>query len=760
MNFFQSKINLILANKFILNKGLCYKYSCFNHSFPKFTFCSYKSSQSKIEDILKQINSYDSKQIMEEYRNYSQTTSNFTRFMEISNQFLKQMKGREDKQKALEICDLVVQKCLTKFTENNENPYMFFKGQQALLNYKLNKNDESTKIAESLYKDFNSQLNKLKTYYLILSAKYLLEVMVQIKNIEISKKLLNDIQILLAEDNWQTLSTQQIFDIYYIHFGIYYLDENYQEAANWGWKSYQQLQKLNSPNFRPDYILIGLYICYKKLNQIDQSEEVLVEIQKYQKFSRDYLDQLEQSYIQPFEFDKQEEKEKMFQQIQHNNRNESQTHNKSESKQSMNSQNEAQSNLKDEDKGNYFIQNKLFKEGIAYYKNQLQKLDAQKDTLKYVFIQDRIAYLYSECQDFQKAINLCLDSHTMLVKLYDNQLASNFETFQNLSYIKTIYEKNNEIENAIQWGQKWHDYCKKYKLFDKQSEVIESNMLSHAAVLSKAGKINQALLYCQNIIQYLQKFPNQKEMLKFGLNQLLYSLSQQVHNTQGQKEAAIALCELSRNIMSQDKEYRSYFFMMLKESINLSLVLDDKKNFMKYGSEYLKIREEYDNKEEDIESAVQIMFDVGQQLVQDNLYSQAIEVLIKAISISKRAPIDQNQIQINLLLTTLYILQNKIEEAELYLQQARYLYDTYYASSSNQQKLEIDIVKISAIIQYHKGNNVSCLDLIEKYFEMLSNQQDNDIYEDIIIILSNLSDIKDYQNRVKQIQTKYNLNLE
>ncbi|KAL4499860.1 hypothetical protein ABPG72_015209 [Tetrahymena utriculariae] len=700
---------------------------------------------------------------MEEYRKYSQTARNFTRFMEVSNQFLKQMKGREEKQNALEICDVVVQSCLTKFTQNNENPYMFFKGQQALLNYKLNKYDESTRIADSLYKDFNSQLNKLKTYYLILSAKYLLEVMVQIKNIELSKKLLNDIQVLLAEDNWQTLSSQQIFDFYYIHFGIYYLDQNFQEAAEWGWRSYQQLLKLNSPNFRPEYILIGIYICCNKLNQKDKCEEAHVEIQKYCKLSREQLNQLEPSYIQPFEVDKKEEKEKMFKQFQNQNYNDnkSQKHNNSETKQQTSSQNDgAQSNLKDEDKGNYFIQNKLFKEGIAYYKNQLKKLDPKKDTLKYVFIQDRIAYLYNECQDFQKAINLCLDSHSMLLSLYDKQLTSNYETFQNLSYLKTIYEKNNDIENAIQWGQKWHDYCQKYQLFDKQSEVIESNMLSHAAILSKAGKISQALIYCQNIIQYLQKFPGKKEMLKFGLNQLLYSLSQIAHNTQGQKEAAISLCEQSRSIMSQDKEYRSYYFIMLKESINLSLMVDDKKSFMKYGSEYLKVRDEFGENEEDIESGVQIMFDISQQLVQDNEYNQAIEVLQRALSISKRAPIDQNQIQMNLLLTTLYILQNKIEDAEHYLNQAIYLYDTYFASLSNQQKLEIDIVKIQAIIQYHKGDNDRCLDLIEKYFQILSTQQNNEIYEDIIIILSNLSRSKDYQNRVKLIQVQYNLNLD
>ncbi|EAR97662.3 hypothetical protein TTHERM_00618840 (macronuclear) [Tetrahymena thermophila SB210] len=760
MNFFHNKIKFILKNHFSLKKGQFLKNSFFNHSISQFRFCSSQSSQSKIEDILKQINNYDSIQIIEEYRNYAQTTSNFTKFMEISNQFLKQMKSREEQQKALEICDIVVQSCLTKFTQNNENPQIFFKGQQALLNYKLKKNEESSKIAESLYKDFSSQLNKLKTFYLILSAKYLLEVMAQIKNIEISKKLLNDIQILLAEDNWQTLSSQQIFDLYYIHFGIYYLDQNFQEAAEWGWKSYQQLVKLNNSNFRPEYILIGVYICYNRLNQKDKCEEALVEIQKYNKFSREYLDQLEQSYIQPFEVEKQEEREKKFQQIQQQNKNDNKnkTENNSESKQETNSQNQAKTNLKDEDKGNYFIQNKLFKEGIAYYKNQLQKLDAQKDILKYVFIQDRIAYLYSECQDFQKAINLCLDSHQMLLKLYDKQFVSNYETFQNLSYIKTIYEKNNELEKAIQWGQKWHDYCTKYQLFDKQSEVIESNMLSHAVVLSKAGQASQALLYCQNIIKYLQKFPNNKEILKFGLNQLLYSLSQQAHNTQGQKEAAISLCELSRNIMIQDKEYRSYYFMMLKESINLSLIVDDKKNFMKYGSEYLKVRDQYE--EEDLESAVQIMFDISQQLVQDNEYNQAVEVLQKALSISKRAPIDQNQIQMNLLLTTLYILQNKIEDAEQYLQQATYLYDTYFASLSNQQNLEIDIVKIQAIIQYHKQNNGKCLDLIEKYFQILSTQQSNEIYEDIIIILSNLSSNKEHQHRVNLIQVKYNLNLD
>lgn len=59
-----------------------------------------------------------------------------------------------------------------------------------------------------------------------------------------------------------------------------------------------------------------------------------------------------------------------------------------------------------------------------------------------------------------------------------------------------IYEKSRDLKLSIDWGEKWHSYCVKYNLFDNESEVLETNMITHVDTLQKAGRVKEALEYC------------------------------------------------------------------------------------------------------------------------------------------------------------------------------------------------------------------------------------------------------------------------
>lgn len=52
--------------------------------------------------------------------------------------------------------------------------------------------------------------------------------------------------------------------------------------------------------------------------------------------------------------------------------------------------------------------------------------------------------------------------------------------------------------------------------------------------------------------------------------------------------------------------------------------------------------------------------------------------------------------------------------------------------------IELDIIKIGCIFNYHKGFYNKTLNLIERYFDKLYSSENQEVYEDIIIILSNL----------------------
>ncbi|EAR97658.2 hypothetical protein TTHERM_00617810 (macronuclear) [Tetrahymena thermophila SB210] len=748
----------------------------------KFKFSSTDAvvSQKQLEELrnYKLTNKIDSETLMKRFQDNIEKIDNSDLVNQFCVYFIQQFENRIETQKAIQICDYAIDR-----QQKNYSPttLMYFMGQKILLKYEQGDLNDMNKLADQLYALYLFSREILDSTTRIKYQSYLAETMAKVNLVEHAERYLNGTVDSLQNDERIDLSWGEVYDLYYIHFGCYFLQQKYEQALHYGLVAYQMMK--GNPFVSPSFILLGIYQCLKFINNELGQQQVLLELLKYPQ------DGINLSNIDKLVFVPFKKKQKNLA-----SSNLLLTHQKSDDiekvqqkqfrdqilydfnyanfplvnilKQKISKQSDTIWNEKD-DKGRFFIEQNKIDKGIEYYKDILTKLDSIRDQEKIIQVSDRLAYLYSKIDEFDKALELSLEAHQRILKLRNNILMKDNMTLQNILYIKFFYHSKNDYAKSVEWGKKWHAYCIQYNIFDIYDDFIVENLFSQASSLILLNQQEEALEYCKFIQEYLEKF-NNEDMLR-ALHGMLFNIYSDINNLpEALKNGQVVIDYYNKNLKILTQREKNLLYQSVLKCCRFAQELQDEQNIYKYGRLYLQLRKDEETEFENIEFRIKLQHQIILVMISKRQYKDAKQMINQVLDLINQNPNMQNYL-IKILLAESQMSQKqlKYQEAEKCIQQAEEILENISNGGEmdleNDQNLyenlKLEVYLNKSLIHYNKNEFNQSIKYIEKYVQIYKKLRYR-INSKVVEILKTLYKKQEYKNTIRELILTNNISFD
>ncbi|KAL4501982.1 hypothetical protein ABPG73_020119 [Tetrahymena malaccensis] len=695
--------------------------------------------------------------------------------------FIQQFENRIETEKAIQICDYAIDRYHYKQKNHSPTTLMYFLGQKILLKYEQGDLSDMNKLADQLYALYLFSKDILDSATRIKYQSYLAETMAKVNLVEHAERYLNGTVDSLQSDESIDLSWGEVYDLYYIHFGCYFLQQKYEQALHYGLVAYQMMK--GNPFVSPSFILLGIYQCLKSINNELGQQQVLLELLKYPQDGIN-LSNIDKLVFIPFKKKQKnlassnlllaQQKKENVEKIQQKYQIDQILHNFNHAnfplvnilKQKSSQYSDTIWNEKD-DKGRFFIEQNKINEGIEYYKDILIKLDKIRDQEKIIQVCDRLAYLYSQIDEFDKALDMSLDAHQRLLQFRNNILMKDNMTLQNILYIKYFYYAKNDYVKSIEWGKKWHAYCVQFNIFDIYNDFIVENLFSQASSMILLNLYDEAIEYCKFIQEYLEKFNNQ-DMLK-ALHGMLFNIYTDLNNLpEALKNGQVVIDYYWKNFLNLSQKEKELLYSIVLKCCQFALELKDDQNIYKYGKIYLSLRKDNEAEFDNVEFRIKLQHQIILVMISKRQYKDAQQMISQVLDLINQNPNMQNyQIQILLAQSQMSQKQLKYQEAEKYTQLAEEIVEARSSeeemSSENDQnlieKLKLQVYLNKSLIHYNKSEYNQSIKYIEKYVHIYKKLRQR-INSQVIEILKTLYKKQEYKNAIKELILTNNISFD
>ncbi|KAL4499856.1 hypothetical protein ABPG72_015205 [Tetrahymena utriculariae] len=760
----------------------CSLHQCNKMKF-KFSSTDAVVSQKQLEELrnYKLTSKIDSDTLMKRFSENIEKIDNSDLVNQFCVYFIQQFENRIETEKAIQICDYAIDKNHYKQKNHSPTTLMYFLGQKILLKYEQGDLNDMNKLADQLYALYLFSKEILDSTTRIKYQSYLAETMAKVNLVEHAERYLKGTVDCLQNDERIDLSWGEVYDLYYIHFGCYFLQQKYEQALHYGLVAYQMMK--GNPFASPSFILLGIYQCLKSINNQLGQQQVLLELLKYPQDGIN-LNNIDKLVFVPFKKKQKnlyssnllltQQKKEDVEKIQQKQFRDQILHDFNYSnfplvnilKQKNKEHSDKIWNEKD-DKGKLFIEQNKIDEGIEYYKDILVKLDRISDQEKIIQVSDRLAYLYSYIEEFDKALELSLEAHQRLLQLRNNILMKDNMTLQNIIYIKFFYHSKSDYAKSIEWGKKWHAYCVQHNIFDIYDDFIVENLFSQASSLILLNLYEEALEYCKFIQEYLEKF-NNEEFLRV-LHGMLFNIHSDMNNLpEALKNGSIVIDYYTKNLKMLTQREKGILYQSVLKCCKFALELQDEQNIYKYGKLYLQLRNNEEAEFDNLEFRIELQHQIMLVMISKRQYKDAQQMIKQVLDLINKAPNMQNyQIKILLAQSQMSQKQLKYQEAEKYIEQAEEILESRYAederSLENDQNLfenlKLQVYLNKSLIHYNKNEFNQSIQYIEKYVHIYKKLKQR-INSNVIEILKTLYKKQEYKNIIRELIITNNISFD
>ncbi|KAL4472487.1 hypothetical protein ABPG74_018436 [Tetrahymena malaccensis] len=712
------------------------------HRNINFAFCIFQKSQS---DFFKQIDikNTQSSSLFGEFIHKIKEIDDVEEALLFCSNILIEFELRMEVRNSLQLCSLAID--LTKKLSSGKgiSTYLYFKAKYILLITYQGLVNQSKNEAQDLLVFYQVSREQLSLSEKIEMNQMLAQIFSLIEQYEQCEQLLEQ-ALTLIQSSTIEISKNKLVKIYSLLYSISFMNKNYEKAKEYGLQLYEILQ--NNKNHDETYtiqnLLLGIYLCSKNLNQESDAQQVLELLQNLDQIPNlNPQDLKESSFKLKVKFNQYQNK-KLARDINQKDKDNALFYNQII------------------DQYTQFVQKQQCNEGIQHFKKLQSELNREKDILRYLFLQDTIASLHSCLQNYQQAIELCLNTHEILLKernyaLYDDRL-----TFQNITLLKQFYYQTKQFQKTIEWGEKWHSYCINYNLFDHFDEGVAFSLQIQMASLNLQGQTQHCLEYSNFAQDYLEKFNQELELLE------VYLIKTSLYIKLNKPDEVERYTKLAAKIYHNNKDAVKPQAEQLFYSANLYLIMtffqkEDDKKIVEFGKDYIDLAKKYEKQdyEKTFMFKLLICYQIGVKLFNENNFNESYTYFSQCLELSKYDEKLQKNFDHKVLIyqTSIYFKQDKVKEAEQSLNELQLLFEQFPQGIQKDQ-IEVQILAFQSNLHYSKNDINKFLETVQKQLEKQTSKI-KQLQKKQKTILKELLSESDYSNQVQNLIQKYNINL-
>ncbi|KAL4499858.1 hypothetical protein ABPG72_015207 [Tetrahymena utriculariae] len=706
-----------------------------------FTFSIFQKSQS---DYFKQIDidNIQSSILLGQFNQRIKQIDDVEEALLFCRNILTEFELRMEVRSALHICILAID--LTKKLSSGQgiSAYLYFQAKHALLINDLGLVDQARKESQELLVFYQVSREQLSLSEKIEVNLQLAQIFSYIKQYEQCEYLLEQSLSLIQSSSTFEVSKNQLFRIYSLLYSISFMKKDYKKAKEYGLLLYEILEnsKENELSDLVQNLLLGIYFCFQKLGQENEAQQVLELLKKFEEIPKK----------NPLNL-----KEKQF-------------------KQTLNYLNKDKKLARDihlKDKENAFFYNEIIQlyehfvlknqcdQGIQHFKKLQSELNQEKDLLRYLFLQDTIASLLSCQQNFKQAIEQCLNTHEILLKLRNQALYDDRLTFQNITILKQLHYQAKEFQKAIEWGEKWHCYCLNYNLFDHYDKGMAFSLQIQMASLNILQQTQQCLEYSNFSQDYLETFQDKLGLLEvYLIKTSLYIKLNQPQEVERYTRLAAKIYHINKTTVKPQVEQLFY-------NANLYLVFiffknDDEKSYLEFGKDYIELAKKYEKHDQKQTLFLKsiIYYELGVKSFEEKNFKESQSQLSQCLDLSKSDK-ELNVIYQKALIcyTSTCIKQDMIREAEDSLSTLQKLFEQL-PQGIEKNFIEIQLLAFQSNLHYKKNEINKFIETVEKQLEKQTSNK-KQLQSQQKVILKDLLQANNYTTQVQNLIQKHNINL-
>ncbi|KAL4472484.1 hypothetical protein ABPG74_018433 [Tetrahymena malaccensis] len=655
----------------------------------------------------------------------------------ICRQAIEQLKEKTKFDSSLQVCDIGMELSKKLSSEEQIKEYIFFMAKKIEIVYQQNNDYEMNYLAKQLYAYFmvsKEQLNASQKFRLAL---FLADSVSSVGLQELQNKFLQEALGLFQTNSTLEITNDQIYRLYMMHFNYNFQKQSYQEALNYVNMAYNLVNN-EKQALQAQKALICQYLCHKLLKQPKECKQTVENLKQYQSITGFKLEQIDSISYFPnekkfsFEVESKNEKENLY-----------------------NDNEEFFENMKE--KRDKFLENNNLNEGIQYFEYLIQDLHNSQDVLKILFLRECQSFLYSQQNNLNKSLEISLKNHQELLSLRNNILHDDQLTQLNIYQIKLFYFMLNDFQKSYEWGQKFESFCKQFNLYNIKNQKLALSSQLQITSLYNLNKMDEALNQCNLALQYLQKF-NYREMA-FEVKMMKVEIYTKLNQIEQIIQEIRSVIDQSKYDVSKQSTYSQIYYQALKQISLHFVMMDDRKNIIFFGKEYLKVRQTYEDSHQMIQLRVAILFNLSQQLISEKNYFEAEEITRECLQLaSTDMEIKDFYIRQVFQYIPLAIKVSKIDEAEEYLKIAQSFYEKDIQNPNDKQNALISLVQIQSIIFSLKKNFDKSLEFFAKQLVLQQNSKEP-LTKQQRQILKQLLEDQAYSKQVKELVEKYNIDL-
>ncbi|KAL4472488.1 hypothetical protein ABPG74_018437 [Tetrahymena malaccensis] len=700
------------------------------HRNINFTFCIFEKSQS---DFLKQIDikNTQSSTLFSEFIQKVKEIDDVEEALLFCQNILIEFELRMEVRNALHICSLAID--LTKKLSSGKgiSKYLYFKAKYILLITCQGLVNQSKKEAQDLLVFYQVSRDQLSLSEKMELSEILAQIFLFIKQYEQCEYFLEQ-TLTYIQSSTIEISNNQLIKIYSLLYSIYFMNKNYEKAKEYGLQLYEILQN-NMQYIETDTIqnlLLGIYFCYKNLKQETDAQQVLELIKTSELIPNvNLLDisGMKESYF---------ELRVNFNQNQYNN---------------------LAIDIHQKDKDNQLFYNEIIQldsqfqqkeqyyEGIQHFKKLQSELNREKDLLRFLFLQDKIANLHLCLQKGQQGIELCLNTHEILLKernyaLYEDQQ----QLFKiQLSFSDSFTKRSN---------------FKKLLSGEKNALCLKIQIQS----LDQEGQTQYCLEYSNFAQDYLEKFKQELDLLEvYIVKATLYIKLNQIDEVERYIKLAAKIYSTNKNIVLPQIEQLFYQANLYLIS-NFFQKADYKKTF-EFGKDFIELANKYE--EYDNQQICWIKFlicsQLGLKLYKENNFKESYTYFSQSLQLSKnKDSIKQNcNHQVLIHQTSNCFKLNIIKEAEQNLNELQNLFEQFpQGLGVKKEFIEDKILEFQSNLHYSKNNINQFLETVKKQLEKQTTKI-KQLEKSQKAILRELLSESNYSNQVQNLIQSYNVDI-